>query len=442
MLVIVINAFWIGIDTEWNNESSRPCDECPLPLQPTSDVIENLFCAYFTVEIVIRTFAKDFAKEETRSWFVFDGVLVTMMVIETWVLAFIALVTGQEGGGGLAALNSLRLLRLMRLARMGRLMRHFPEMLTLIKGIASAAKAVAVIIMFILLVMYVFAIVFTAQLAHSPFEEAQFRFGSIGSSMMTLFTQGVLWDNLPDIMIAIKEDETKLPLMWVFVVFLVICSITLLNMLIGVLCQVVGEVSADEEEQAKMAQLKDDIRKAFDMLDTSLDGFISEAEWKAMRTQEPMQQAMKDLGVSEMDMNDVWEKMQQVIFRPVDVQLEDPAEAEKRSQGLAFKEFVETMIELRPASDANALDVEMLRTSLESESRQVTKNLCQIEAVVKQIAAKRMRAKKVKAANTGLTTAPAKEDPESIRRLLQKVPSDILFHALKIRQLPLGAREK
>merc|ERR1719223_941273 len=146
--------------------------------------------------------------------------LVLFMVIETWVLAIVALMVGGGTSGILAKFSALRLLRLLRLTRMARLMREVPELLTLVKGMVFATRAVSFILMFLVMCMYVFAIVFTAQLGdpdapehkyETPYYDsdsdptAQELFASIGSSMMTLFTRGVLGDNLAKTLQAIKD---------------------------------------------------------------------------------------------------------------------------------------------------------------------------------------------------------------------------------------------
>merc|ERR1740138_1114279 len=72
--------------------------------------------------------------------------------------------------------------------------------MTLVKGMVSAVKSVFFILMFLMLVMYVFAILFTSVVG-DPDHDAQpetceYMFGTMGDAMMSLFTNGVLGDNL------------------------------------------------------------------------------------------------------------------------------------------------------------------------------------------------------------------------------------------------------
>eukprot|EP00971_Amphidinium_carterae_P042199 829386-Amphidinium_carterae.1 len=88
---------WIGIDTEWNNSTLKEADGS-LPLEPYSELVENLFCVYFTIEVLMRFIA---FKEKSRivrdMWFVFDTTLVLLMILETWVFRIIEALGGDQG---------------------------------------------------------------------------------------------------------------------------------------------------------------------------------------------------------------------------------------------------------------------------------------------------------------------------------------------------------
>jgi hypothetical protein len=164
MAVIVFNAGWIGIDTEWNHDNLKD-ENGKLPLEPASIVVENFFCIYFSVELTIRFLAFREKKQcFWDAWFVFDSVLVGCMILETWIMPVVELIIG-DAGGGVGPLSALRLLRLLRLARMGRLMRFVPELGKLCKGMVKAARSVVFILIFLVLVIYIFAIIFTGSLS-------------------------------------------------------------------------------------------------------------------------------------------------------------------------------------------------------------------------------------------------------------------------------------
>lgn len=427
LITIVLNAIWIGVDVQANHpvfKEQRGTKH--LPLEPFSTIVENLFCTYFTVELIVRFVAfkrkLDCFKD---NWFVFDGLLVIFMVIETWVLTLVSLIIGGDSANVLSKFSALRLLRLLRLTRMARLMQHFPELLTLVKGMISATRAVSFILMFLVLCMYVFAIVFTAQLG-DPLAPENFYaqkywesdsdptgnelFGSLGDSMMSLFTRGMLGDNLAETLQAIKDrggeidcnntivqvkggqeicERTggSLMLMWLFILFMIISAFCLLNMLIGVLCEVIQDSAEQENESSQLSELRHHMAEAFIKIDTSKDGLITTEEWVKMKTEKTVRASMANLGVEEQHMEERLDQMQESLFGALDMdEEEEGADAEatadavaKKKGGLTFDEFIEKVVEIRPDTPASALDIEILRVRVEREAKKYNARLDFIE---------------------------------------------------------------
>merc|ERR1739848_897727 len=78
LAIISVNAIWIGADTQYNDKDTLE------EVHPIFQVGENLFCIYFTAEVVIRFWA--FRLKSlclTDGWFMFDSSLVFIMVLET-----------------------------------------------------------------------------------------------------------------------------------------------------------------------------------------------------------------------------------------------------------------------------------------------------------------------------------------------------------------------
>merc|ERR1719343_725893 len=79
--VICANAIWLGTDTDLNKAKT---------LKDTHmgwRIGENIFCVYFTFEILVRfaAFREKILCIRDR-WFVFDSALVILMVVETWLM--------------------------------------------------------------------------------------------------------------------------------------------------------------------------------------------------------------------------------------------------------------------------------------------------------------------------------------------------------------------
>jgi len=72
-------------DIEWNHNSIPEDGTWLKRAKPLPKVVENIFCFYFTAEVVIRFLAfKRKCLFYRDAWFVFDSLLVSCMVLETW----------------------------------------------------------------------------------------------------------------------------------------------------------------------------------------------------------------------------------------------------------------------------------------------------------------------------------------------------------------------
>jgi len=397
MGVIVFNAIWMGIDTEWNHNALKD-ENGKAPLDPMATVIENFFCFYFTFELTIRFFA--FRQKRQcfgDSWFVFDSVLVGCMIFETWFMVILAFALGVSGSIG--PLGALRLLRLLRLARMGRLMRFVPELGKLVKGMVKAARSVVFILIFLVLIMYIFAIIFTGsfsdreaypltpycawEVAHGQEEsegclgEGEFGelgqdlFATMGDSFMSLFTLGVLGDNLDFCVQAILDESVIL--MWVFFVFLIITFATLLNMLIGVICEVISDAAAEEEQQENENLLRTTIEEAFAQIDLNADGTVSANEWSNIKDNEAVRTTLVKIGLEEERLDERLEQMQNFIFLQKDV------DEDGEQVGLTVEELTKKVVEMRPDADASALDLSLMHSQVAVDQKMFKKKLKKLQ---------------------------------------------------------------
>merc|ERR550514_1470681 len=64
----------------------------------------------------------------------------------------------------------------------------------------------------------------------------------------------------------------------IFAVYLFLAALTLMNMLIGILCEVVHEVADSEEERNELARLSQNLQDHLQEVDENYDGMISRAE--------------------------------------------------------------------------------------------------------------------------------------------------------------------
>lgn len=492
LAVIVLNGVWIGIDVQWNHYNLK--EDGKLPLDPVATVIENLFCSYFTVELVMRFLAFREKKHCFQdSWFFFDLALVLFMIVETWVLTIVEAIIGGEGDGFLSKFSALRLLRLTRLSR---LFKSLPELLTLIKGMINATRAVATVLCFMVLIMYVFSILFTVALGDSDAPELTLEpywdtgsdptgvdlFGSIGDSMMTLFTRGVLGDNLAETLEAIKDrggskidcetdgDGVKTCerkggntlVMWLFIMFMICSAFLLLNLIVGILCGVIEQTAKEENEARNVNNAKTTLTQVFNEMDESQDGLVTKSEWGKMVRMDSVRNSLVMIGLPENDLDDKLVQVEENVFKDVNSASTLANSSEARSseapnyqesppgapsdrqvsrEGIELEDFVRKILENRADQDASRLDVEVLRSKVDADEKRFSEQLGRIEdtllafrnnGVRRPSNAPEMKAHAVSASGELNFGSPC----SSRAAWLQKIPTEALFFALERRARP------
>ncbi|CAD7937316.1 unnamed protein product [Amoebophrya sp. A120] len=361
LFVIVLNAAWIGVDTEINTapDISR--------YDTASVMIENLFCYYFTIEVIVRFNAFKYACNCIKDfWFRFDAFLVSLMIVETWLMPLIG------GGGNLSTLAILRLLRLARLTRMVRIMRSVPELLTLIKGMVRATKSVASTLTLLIIFLYVFGLVFAMQYKDESVDDNNLEvFGNIGESMFALFIGGTLLDDLTAFTNIIRES--KQPAMLIaWYLFVLLSSFTVLNMLIGVLCEVVTQTAEAEQQKMVIGQVGSTMVEVFAEVDEDRSGLISASEFELMKQNDKVTAALELLAIQKSH-----------LVALADSVFGDPAGGEGGTgREVSFTEFLEMAIHLRPENLATVLDVIELRNVMGAYKKRLENKVLDFEASV------------------------------------------------------------
>eukprot|EP00927_Polykrikos_kofoidii_P019527 TRINITY_DN19139_c0_g1_i1.p1 TRINITY_DN19139_c0_g1~~TRINITY_DN19139_c0_g1_i1.p1 ORF type:complete len:804 (+),score=104.94 TRINITY_DN19139_c0_g1_i1:333-2414(+) len=342
--VILFNAVWIAVDTDWNRT------ETLLESEWYFQFFEHALCAFFLFEWAIR-FAAFHDKWNCFSdaWFVFDGCLVAAFVFETWLVSVLAEVSGLRDKvpilRNVSVVRIFRLARISRLARIAKLLRAVPELMILIKGMVVASSCVCFTFGLLLTIIYVFAIALTNILRDSAVG-AEF-FGSVWASMVSLALYCTLGENLPDIALAVGAESWLAGV--VLFVFVLLGSLTVLNLLIGILVEVVGVVASVEKEEMTCNFVIAQLRFALSELDSNGDLSISLEEFREMLDKPAVIRALNDISV------DV-----PALVSNADTIFKDGDE-------LTFSRFVEVIMELRGTNKATVKDIVNLRTFLGKE---------------------------------------------------------------------------
>lgn len=340
LCIICLNAIWISIDADLN--PAPVLHEAPAIFQ----IAEHFFCVYFSGEWLLRLFSfRNKANCIRDSWFVFDGALVCIMVMETWVLTliFVFAFSGSSASGGLGStsvLKLVRLVRIVRMARMAKLLRAMPELSILIKGLAIASRGVFFTMFLLLIMVYFFAIVFR-QLSDGQ-ELGQTYFKSVPDAMISLFLDGVLPDQA-DIVKACGDTNTFYG--FLMLVFLLASYLMIMNLLVGLLCEVVSVVAAVEKETLMVTHVKQRLLQIFTKkVDKDGEMEIDKTEFDHLLQLPEAAQIISELGVDVVGLVDVAE----YIFSA-------------EHQRMSFADFMELVLSLRGSNQCTVKDVVDLR---------------------------------------------------------------------------------
>ena len=206
VFIIIVNAVFIGATT-YN------LDPIILNIVNIGDYLITIF---FVIEILIRFIGekekKNFFKD---GWNTFDFLIVAISLIP------------------IPNNSSFLVLRLLRIFRVLRLISVIPELKKIIEALLASIKRVFYVSLLLFIILYIFAVAGNLLFSESDPQ----RWGDLGISLITLFQVLTLssWENVMLPMQAIYWWS------WIyFFSFITICSITILNLVIAILVDVVN----------------------------------------------------------------------------------------------------------------------------------------------------------------------------------------------------------
>lgn len=281
--IIMVNALWISFDTDLNKA------DVINDAHPVFIVADSLFFGYFAVELFIRFMSfRSKCTGFTDPWFAFDTILVTLYMFDPFT---IGIITAASGGDGLnLPLSVLRLCRLARLSRLVRMLRSLPELMIMIKGMVKATASVGYTMGLLLTSTYIFAIALRNLVPKCEMQPCsiwhedddgnveeccieELYFSSVPEAMHNLITFGTFLDELAAFMLPIKQQSPVcLVACWLYVM---IAAMTKMNMLIGVLCEVITMVAEEEKESMIVDKVHTRFKDIVAELDTDQDGTLS-----------------------------------------------------------------------------------------------------------------------------------------------------------------------
>ena len=233
VFVIILSAIAVGFRTY--EESLNP--EIFLYLS----YLDYFITVVFLIEIVIRIIAErsiiDFFKS---GWNIFDFIIVSVSLIP------------------IESLNSILLARLVRVFRLLRLVSFIPQFRILIESFLKAIPRVGYILLFMFVEFYIFAAIGSILFS----EISPLHWGNVGLSMLTLFQTATL-EGWPDLMYQSLEFNR---FSWIFfVVFIVLNALVFMNMIIGVIIDVI--VKENDKESPENIMMLQEINSKLDKLE-------------------------------------------------------------------------------------------------------------------------------------------------------------------------------
>jgi hypothetical protein len=277
-LVIVINAICVGVESQI---------EVTYGYGHTYEHIfawmENVFLLLYTLEAGGRVAAYGRAALQ-ESWVQFDVVLVFIGLCSLAVKSILV-----RNVQALGAVMTLRIMRLLRLARALRMFVQFKTLWGLVRGILSSMGTIVYTCILLFFFCFMFAIIAIELIAKpviqnpEKYTEEEYRvvherFRSLEMSILT-FVSCTTVDNSPATYFPlIMEDPTRL---FVFVPFLLIVSIALMNLITAVIV----ESSIQQGEQDRLvarawelqerAKRLEKLEKLFSDIDENCDGQLT-----------------------------------------------------------------------------------------------------------------------------------------------------------------------
>ena len=203
--IIIFNAFTIGFNTYDLSEFSKNI----------INFLDYSITIFFVTEILIRFIGEpkkiNFFK---NGWNLFDSIIVLISLIP------------------IPNNSSFLLLRLLRVFRVLRIISVIPELKLIIEALLSSIKRVFYVGLLLFIILYIYATIGSI-LFNNDIPQ---RWSDVGVSMITLF-QVLTLSSWEQVMLPLQETYWW---SWIyFFSFIIICGITMLNLLIAILVDVV-----------------------------------------------------------------------------------------------------------------------------------------------------------------------------------------------------------
>ena len=204
IFIIIINAITIGVGT-------YDLDDL---LSKIISILDYSITIFFVIEIIIRFVGEPKKKDFFKSgWNIFDTIIVIISLIP------------------IPNNSSYLLLRLLRVFRVLRLISVIPELKSIIEALLNSIKRVFYVSLLLFIILYIYATIGSILFG----DVIPYRWNDVGVSLITLF-QVLTLSSWETVMLPLQEIFWWA---WIyFFSFIIICAITMMNLLIAVIVDV------------------------------------------------------------------------------------------------------------------------------------------------------------------------------------------------------------
>ena len=291
MGAVLLNTIWLSIDAEFNKESNP--SKVPILFQ----LVENMFCLFFVCELILRFLAYHKKIECVKDpWFLFDFVLVLFMVLDTWVLP--SVFSGLRSG---SSMRVLRLFRLFRVMRMLKILQALPELFILLLGMAAAFKSVMYTLLLLIGLTYLFGLIFAQTALDTKLGERYF--STVFEAMYSLLIHGTFMDSVGRVFDDMRADGVGFAVL--FFLYILLSALMVLNLLIGVLCEVVSNVSSSQRDAMMVERTRSVLLHIVKNVDQDFDGVITRDEFMSVAESPELIHALMEIGIDAAGIVDV-----------------------------------------------------------------------------------------------------------------------------------------
>ena len=237
--IIIISALNIGLST---------FDIDPNLMQALG-ILDYIITFFFLSEILIRMYSYEKVSQFfTKKWNIFDFIIVLLSLIP------------------LELFEAVIIARLLRVFRLLRIISFIPQFRVLIESLAQAVPRVGYVLLFIFIETYIFAAIGSILFGEVDPEH----WDNIGISMLTLFKVGTI-DGWIEIM---NNTLPSFPNSWFYyILYIIITGFIFLNMVVGVIIDVMIRQNTDEIENSPELIAIEKINKKVNSIETKVSEF-------------------------------------------------------------------------------------------------------------------------------------------------------------------------